>query len=169
MKKLAALAVCAFALAGCSADVSVGDTTVSQSELETQVEKMYTPDDPDATVAADCAGDLDAEVDATQDCHLEVGKETADVRVTVTEVDGSDTKFDATPFVPADRVAETIKGSLVDQGYQVDQVTCESELLGVVDEKISCAAKPSEGDGTVEATVTSVDGLMVNFDYKVVS
>ena len=73
MKKYAALAVCVLALAGCSAEVNTGDETVSQADLEKQVSGMFTPDDPDATIDAGCEGDLDAKVDATQDCHLTVG------------------------------------------------------------------------------------------------
>ena len=165
---LAALAFSAFALAGCSADVSV-DKTVSQSELEKKVAGMYTPDDPDATVDASCDGELKADVGETQDCHLEVGQESADVRVEVTSVEGSDTKFDATPFVPADRVADTIKKSLADQGYQVDSVECEGELMGELDETVACTASPATGEGKIEAQVTEVRGLMVNFNYKVVS
>lgn len=169
MKKYAALAVCVLALAGCSAEVNTGDETVSQADLEKQVSGMFTPDNPDATIDASCEGDLDAKVDATQDCHLTVGDQDADVRVQVTSVDGSDTKLDATPFVPADKVADTIKGSLTDQGYKVDTVDCEEELMGEVGQTATCTAAPSSGDGTIEAKVTSVDGLMVNFNYKVVS
>lgn len=169
MKTYAALAVCVLALAGCSAEVTTGDAeNVSQSDLEDRVTGMYTPDDPDATVDASCSGDLDAKVDASQDCHLTVGDQEADVRVQVTSVDGSDTKLDATPFVPADKVAETIKGSLAEQGYRLDTVDCEQELIGEVGETATCTAAPAKGDGTIEAKVTSVDGLMVNFNYKVV-
>ena len=42
-----------------------------QPSSRKNVAGLYTPDDPDAEVTADCAGDLDAEVDATQDCHLD--------------------------------------------------------------------------------------------------
>jgi len=171
MKKyaaLAALAALVLALTGCSGSGSTGPQSVSQSDLEKQVSGMFTPSDPSASVDASCAGDLTAKVDATQDCHLVVGKETADVRVTVTSVSGSDTRFDATPFVPADRVAETIKGSLAQQGYRLDSVDCQGELMGKVGETATCTASPAKGSGKIRATVTSVDGLLVNFDYKVV-
>jgi hypothetical protein len=168
MLKLAATLVCVLGLAGCSAEVSTSKT-VSQSEVEKQVAGALTVEDGVATPDVTCSGSLDAAVDATQDCHLESSDVASDVRVTVTSVDGSDAEFDIVPFLSADFVAEQILGSLSDQGYQVDTVECEGELLGVVDETVACTAQPSDGEGTVEATVTSVDGLDVNFDYEVVS
>lgn len=175
MTKLAALALSAVAvaalsgcLAGCSASVSTS-RSVDRADLENQLTTMYTPDDPSASIDATCGGDLAAKVDATQDCHLEVGEQTADVRVAVTSVDGSDTKFDVTPFVTADKVAATIEKSLTDQGYQVDSVDCEAELVGEKGRTVDCTAAPADGDGRIVATVSSVKGLLVDFDYEVVS
>ncbi|GAB3791242.1 DUF4333 domain-containing protein [Nocardioides ungokensis] len=170
MTKYAALAVLLLAITGCSGSVSTSSEpkAVSQSDLEQQVSGMYTPNDPQATVGASCSGDLTAKVDATQDCHLTVGKQSADVRVTVTSVDGSDTKFDAVPFIPGTKVADTIKSSLTSQGYNVDSVDCQGELMGKVGETATCTVAPAKGGGTIEATVTKVDGLLVNFNYKVV-
>jgi hypothetical protein len=165
--KLAVLTFSVVVLACCSAGVA-SSRSVSQSDLEEQVVETITPDDAKATVDATCADDLDRKVDATQDCHVEIGDETADVRVNVTGVDGNEVEFDLTPYVPTDRVAETIQDALGDEGFQVDSVECEDELLGVVGEVVTCSARPAEGDGTTEATVTSVHGLKVNFDYEVV-
>jgi len=164
---LAAVA-CTTALAGCSFSIG-GPDAVTQSELEKQVADLYTADDPEAEITADCEGELAAEVDATQDCHVNVGEESADVHVTVTKVEGEDVEFEAAPFVPAERVADTIKASLGDQGFQVDSVECEDELAGELGATTTCAAQPAEGDGTIEVKVTQVDGLMVNFNYEVVS
>lgn len=168
MKKYAALAVLLLAITGCSGSVTTGPKAVSQSDLEKQVSGMYTPNDPQATVGATCDGDLTAKVDATQDCHLTVGKQSADVRVTVTSVDGDNTKFDAVPFVPGAKVADTIKSSLTSQGYNVDTVDCPGELMGKVGQTATCTAAPAKGGGKIEATVTKVDGLLVNFNYKAV-
>lgn len=167
MRRILALAACALVLTGCS--FSFGSTTVSTSELNKKVAGMYTADDPNATVKADCAGPLKGEEGARQDCHMTVGQETADVHIEVTKVDGSDVNFSATPYIPADRVAETIKSSLDQQNINVDTVTCDGELLGKPDESTACTAQPAQGDGKLEVDVTKVDGLLVNFNYKVVS
>lgn len=165
MRKYLALLACTAAFVGCSTTAD----SVTQSELEKQVASLYTADDPEADITADCEGALDAKVDATQDCHLDVGEESADVHVVVTEVGEEDVNFEATPYVPAERVAETIKSSLADQGYEVESIECEDELVGELDSTTTCTATPAEGAGTIEAKVTSVDGLMVNFNYEVVA
>lgn len=162
------VAVSVLVLSGCSFSFG-GPDAVTQAELEKQIAALYTPDNPGETIEAECAGTLAAEVDATQDCHLTVGEEEADVHVVVTKVGDEEVDFEATPFVPAERVAETIKSSLADQGYQVDTVECDGELLGQLDETTTCTAAPADGEGTIEVKVTSVEGLMVNFNYEVVS
>lgn len=168
MRSFVAALACSFAVAGCSFSVG-GPDTVTEAELEKKLAGLYEPDNPDVEIEADCAGTLEAEVDATQDCHLTVGEEEADVHVVVTKVGDEDVDFEATPYVPADRVAETIKASLGDQGYQVDSVECDDELVGELDATTTCTASPADGEGAIEVKVTSVDGLMVNFNYEVVS
>lgn len=168
MRKYVALLACTAVLTGCSFSVGGADA-VTQADLEEQISGLYTADDPEAEITADCAGELAAEVDAQQDCHVNVGEEEADVHVVVTKVNDGDVDFETTPYVPAERVAETIKSSLADQEYEVDTVECEAELLGQLDETTTCTAQPADGEGTIEVSVTQVDGLMVNFNYEVVS
>ena len=162
------VAICAVLVASCSFSLGGADA-VTTSELEKQIASLYTADDPEAEITAECDGELKAEVDATQECHLEVGEESADVRVVVTKIEDDVVDFESTPFVPADRVAETIKNSLSSQGYEVETVECADELPGELDATATCTATPADGSGTIEATVTSVEGLMVNFDFEVVS
>ncbi|WP_372729915.1 DUF4333 domain-containing protein [Nocardioides sp.] len=166
MRSIAAVAVSLLALSGCSTQVSE-TAIVSQAQLETQVSALFTAADPEVEVVATCAGDLGARVGATQDCHLDIGKQDADVRVRVTEIVGKQTKFVTTPFVPATRVAKNIARSLRKQGYRVDQVVCQSELIGEVGAKAICVLAPADRDGKVRAKVKSVKGLKVNFDYRV--
>jgi hypothetical protein len=168
MRPIALAAVLALLLTGCSFSFG-GPEAVEQAELEKKVAGLYEADDPDTELTADCEGDLAAEVDATQDCHISGGDQSADVRVVVTDVGDEQVDFEATPFVPADRVAETIKASLADQGITVETVDCADELLGEVDATTTCTAAPAEGEGTIEVVVTSVEGLMVNFNYEVVA
>ena len=152
-------------LTGCSFSMG-GASAVSQEDLEKQVAGLYEAEDD---ITAECEGELPAEVDATTDCHLSVGDAEADVHVTVSKVDGDDVEFTSAPYVPADKVAETIKSSLGSQGYQVETVECEDELAGKLEATTTCTAQPAEGDGTIEVTVTQAQGLMINFDYEVVS
>ena len=155
-------------LGGCSFEIGGADA-VSKTELEKQVAGLYTADNPDDEITATCEGELAAEVDATTDCEVLVGEETANVHVTVSKVDGSDVEFELAPYVPAERVAETIKANLASQNYQVETVECEDELAGELEATTTCQALPADGDGTIQVTVTQVDGLLVNFNYEVVA
>ena len=158
MRKYAAFIACALvALTGCS--VSVGGLGRARADgrthrrvdavadLEDLVAGSVTPDDEGAEVSAECAGGIDVEVDATQDCHLTVGEQIADVHFVVTEVDdGEIVDADITPYLPADRVAETIQVSLEDQGSTVDSVECEGELAGEKGATMSCTATAGTQD-----------------------
>lgn len=172
MRKYAALAACTLVLAACSSEsgeAEAGPTRLAQADLEKRVAGRYTAEEPGAQVVASCEGGLEAEKGATQDCHMQVGDETADVRVFYTERGEEAVDFTATPFVPADRVAETIATSLAEQGVRVRRIECRAELMGELDATTTCIARPARGEGRIVATVTSVDGLMVNFNYEVVA
>ncbi|MGZ4465913.1 MAG: DUF4333 domain-containing protein [Nocardioides sp.] len=170
MKPAAVLAALALAgvpgvlLAGCEA--GVGPRTVARADLEQQLTRTYAAGNDALDVT--CSGDLAAEIGSTQDCQLQSGADSANARVKVDSVDGGDVHFVVTPFVPAARVAETIREQLAHQGYRVDTVTCAAELVGRVGEASACTAVPAQGGGTITATVTRVRGLRVSFDYRLV-
>lgn len=151
-----------------SCSFSIGSTTVSQEELEKQVtasvEKAST-DDPEFTVA--CDGTLEGEVGATQVCWVtdaEGGKTGLDVEVT--EVDGSDVSFSWEPFIAAADVVAAITDLAEQQGITVESLECDGDLPGKVDETISCTGTPADTVGDLDVTVTSVEGLQVNFDVQ---
>ena len=170
---VASLALAALAGCGSSGDASTSvdpGASLARADLEKRLSTMYTTaSDPTGSIDASCRGDLAAEVDATQDCRLEVGGQSADVRVRVSSVSGSDPKLDVTPFLTADKVAASITRSLAAKGFGVDSVDCASDLVGEKGRTVDCTAAPADGDGRIVATVSSVDGLRVRFDYEVVS
>jgi hypothetical protein len=168
MKLVVLLSVILLILAGC-ADGAAPERSISRSDLESKVAEIYPPKSPDTKVTVRCEGGLPAELDATQECRVSVNKQRAQVRVTVSEVQGDDTTLEAEPFVPADRVAEELLAALTDEGYHVEKVACPSELPGSVGSQVTCTVTPNRGDGGVVATVTAVRGLHVDFDYEAVS
>lgn len=127
---------------------------------------MYPAKDASTTVTVACDAGLSLDPGATQDCLVKVNKQEAEVRVTVTEVQGDDAKIDGVPLVLADRVAKELLTALMAEGYSIEKVRCPSELTGRVGESITCTATPNTGGGRVLATVTAVRGLHVDFDYK---
>ena len=149
------------ALSACS-----GEVTVAQSELEEQLTEQITPDNPEDEVSVECEGDLAGEVDATVDCPATIGEDPVTVRVLVTGVDGTDVEYDLTPVVESDDVAATIEETLTGQDYPVESVTCDGELVGVIDQTQTCAVANTDGEEiSVEATVTSVEGFLIGFDF----
>ena len=88
------------------------------------------------------------------------------MRVLVTAVDGTDIEYELTPVVEADDVAASIEETLVGQDFPVESVTCEGELIGENDETQLCSVTDAESkEIEVEATVTSVDGFLIGFDF----
>lgn len=149
------------ALAACS-----GEVTVAQAELEEQLTEQITPDNPEDEVTVECEGDLAGEIDATIDCPTTIGEDPVTVRVLVTAVDGTDVEYELTPVVEADDVATTIEETLAGQDFPVESVTCEGELIGELDHSQLCSVTNAAGDEmAVEATVTSVDGFLIGFDF----
>ncbi|MGZ5404614.1 MAG: DUF4333 domain-containing protein [Nocardioides sp.] len=153
--------VAVLALAACSEDAAV-----AQPDLEERLTEQITPDDPEDEVSVECEGDLAGEVDAEVDCPTTIGEDPVTLRVLVTAVDGSDLEYELTPVIEADDVAATIEETLTGQDYPVESVTCEGELIGEIDVTQTCAVTNSSGDEiAVEATVTSVEGFLIGFDF----
>ena len=139
------------------------------AELEEFVADSVTPDDADAEVTADCAGGIDVEVDATQDCHLVVGEETADVHFVVTEVEDGEVDGRRLHAVrPGDRLAEVVTQQFAGQGTVLDEVQCDEELTGEAKATTTCDATAGTQEARIEVEVTEVDGLFINFHMQVV-
>ena len=158
-------------LSACSGEVSVGGpATVERADLEAELSANMSGPDADQFDVA-CEGDLEAEVEATQDCLITFSEDgsTTGVRLVVTAVEGDEVEFDQTLFIPAGEVADAVERTYAEPGLTIDEVTCAGELLGEEGATTTCDIASSEGDVTVEATTTTVDGLVVNFDLTVVS
>lgn len=163
--RAAVVAIAVLLLSSCS--FSFGSTTVSKAELEKQVKATITPDDPSAEFTVACDGTLKGEVDATQDCYATDSQgSTTGLHVKVTEVDGNNVKFSYDPFIAPEDVAAAIKDLATQQGITVETLTCDDELPGKEGESIVCSGTPVDSVGDLTVTVTSVDGLQVNFNVE---
>lgn len=141
--------------------------SISRTELQSQVAGMYPADTEETTVRVRCDGELAAAEGASQECRVKVDQQRAAVRVSVTDVVGTEVRIDSVLVVPAVRVARELLEALSSEGFDVDEVTCPGELLGRVDEQVTCTVTPNTGSGEVTATVTKIRGLRVDFDYAV--
>ncbi|GEP37528.1 hypothetical protein NPS01_11910 [Nocardioides psychrotolerans] len=141
--------------------------SISQSELESQVAGMYPAKDDTTTVRVTCEGELPATRGAAEECRVQVDRQRATVRVSVTEVVAEEVRIDSVLVVSADRVAQELLEALTGEEFVVDEVVCPDELLGRVGEQLTCTVTPNTGSGKVIATVTKIRGLRVDFDYAV--
>ena len=145
-----------------------GDPTVTQAQLEEEVASRVSGADADKVEVA-CEGDMTAKVGATQDCEATAAGTSTGIRLTVDAVEGEEVEFSQTLFVSATELASAVDGFFTDQGIKVTGVTCGGELVGVKGESATCeVTSSSDGDATVRATTSNVDGLLVNFDIEVV-
>lgn len=165
----ALLGAAAFALAGCSGEVSVGeDPSVEQSTIEEQLAEGFSGDGAE-TVEVACEGDLAAEEGATQDCLATFNGEDIGVRVTVDQVNETDVDYSPVFYVTVEELEATVEETYVGQGVSVDSVTCDGELLGEVGATASCEVTSAvDGDATIEAVTTSADGPDIAYDLNVV-
>lgn len=141
-------------------------TELTQADLEQQIAGRYEPDDPKDTLSAVCEGGLRAEADATRDCTVTTGDQEVGVRARVTDAGADDLGLETTAFLPPEMVADAIASSLEIQGYEEVVATCDGDLMGEVGDAIVCTVTTPEGDTTVDVDVTSVEGLLINFDFK---
>lgn len=81
-------AVLALGLSGC------GDVTVSQETVERTVSERLEAQVGQKPDKIECPGDLAAKAGETMKCTLTAGSDELGVNVQVTEVDGTDVKFD---------------------------------------------------------------------------
>lgn len=155
-------------MAACSFSGSVGDTTVSKDQVQSQISEKVAEQGGTKPDSVTCPGDLKAQVGATLDCKMAEGAKNYGVNVTVTSVDGKTVNFDIVQTVDKDAVAEQIAHQLTQQvGRAPESVTCPADLKGDKGETLRCELTDSGATYGVTVTVTSVDGGDVKFDFKV--
>lgn len=139
---------------------------LSQADLEGQIAGMYEPEKPKEKLSVACEGPLSATEDASRDCTVTTGDQEVGVRALVTDVEADDLGIETTPFLPPETVAGAIAQSLEIQGYDDVEAGCDGDLIGETGEAVVCEVQTPQGDTTVNVDVTSVDGLLINFDFK---
>jgi hypothetical protein len=132
--------------------------------LETELGSRVSMEDDSKTLVVECDGGLEAEDGATQDCHVSSEGEVVGIQVTTTDPRSMD--FDMEAFLDPEAVEESMMSTLEEQGRAPQDVACDGELVGEVGASQTCTVTMADRDLPVTATVTSVDGLVVNFDFE---
>jgi hypothetical protein len=85
----------AMALAACEEEVSIGDKTVSSSEVESKATEALTAKVGQAPASIDCPNDLDAKAGESETCTLTAKDGTKyEMTATIKSVDGDTANFD---------------------------------------------------------------------------
>lgn len=190
---LSALAVLVLLSAvGCSGSVSIGDKTVSASELEKEVSPIVAKQVGGKPDKISCKS-LEAKVGANSTCQVTVNGENLLLKVTATKVEGTDVKFSiavqdaggsttttepkrpstpegsgsATAIIPKELQRQVTAGIKAQVGQDPPPVTCDAPLEGVVGATGFCYLMDGTKRYEIALTVTSVEGRQVLFDFEV--
>jgi hypothetical protein len=151
----------------CSCSIGTSSHAVSKNDVAQQITSKLTDAAGNKPDSVSCPSDLEAKVGAQLNCTMKVKKQTFNVNVTVTSVNGSDVKFDMVETVDKDQVASIISDKLTPRlGGKPDPVTCPDNLKGVQGATLRCQLTSNGDTYGVNLTVTDVDAGDVNFDIQ---
>ena len=144
--------------AACSAPTSAGDAgPTGREELEQRVLARARADEGTGRVTVSCEGGLAGEEGAVRDCRIAHGGRELGLRVTRSGQD-----LHLLPFLTGDQL-EAVIGSGLDEPATVD---CPDRLYGEVGRTAGCRLERDGRSEHLVATVTAVDGLMIDLDYE---
>ena len=165
---LAAAAVTGTTLTGCSVNVSAGAPVVAKADLQKDIsDRMEKGGQKPQSVT--CKDDLKGEVGKNVTCEVTISDTNQiDAIVTVTKVDGSTVSYDTAPALSKEQLEKSVARLVAGTASGVaESVTCESGLEGKQGAEAKCDVTDVEGTTTkVTATVTEVQGLLMNFDVN---
>lgn len=158
-------AAVAASVAGCGFEIADGVPTVTTADLQADVTERFAEagERPQSVV---CKDPLVGEVGQTARCDVVMSPTNSFAPiVSVTGVDGATIDYELMPALSREQLERAV-ARLVDDagGPPASQVTCSSDLLGRLGEVARCDVVAAGITLRRTAEVTSVDGLMMNFD-----
>lgn len=166
-------------VSACSASFSAG-ASLSEEKTEKQLAQLLEkqtgvrPDD------VDCPGDLPGKKDAVLKCSVSATGETHTVKLTVTEVDGTNIKYrykvvestgtslPTNPTVDKATLEKKVADILEQEvGQRPDKIDCPGDLTGTVGETMRCTLTAGTDQLGLTVTVRAVEGSNVDFGVKV--
>jgi len=144
--------------AGCSAPATdAGPAPTGREDLERQVLQRARADAGTGRVTVTCEGGLAGDAGAVRDCRISHGGREMGLRVTRSGAD-----LDLLPFLTGDQLEAAI-GAGLEQPATLD---CPDRLYGEVGRTAGCRLEQDGRARHLVATVTGVDGLMIDLDYE---
>jgi hypothetical protein len=146
-------------LSGCSTP------TVARADLQSDIADRLQKagQKPDSVT---CSADLEGVVGKTTKCEVVLSPTNAiEPIVTVTKVDGTTVSYEMTPALSRAQLEKSV-GDIVAKhtGQDIKSVMCESGLEGKEGNKARCQVVSASETRHDTVTVTTVKGLLMNFD-----
>lgn len=162
---LAALAATAAGVAGCTLDASGAVPTVAGPDLQSDIAERLTGagEQPQSVT---CKDDLVGEVGQTARCDVVMSPTNSfEPLVTVTGVDGPTIDYEMKPALSQEQLERAVERLLgVGGAAGSDAVACRSGLIGEIGAVAVCDVTTAGVTLRRTAEVSSVEGLMMNFD-----
>lgn len=162
---LAMLAAVTAPTAGCGLTVSRGVPAVATSDLQSDIATRFA-EAGNNPQSVSCKDPLIGEVGQTARCDVVMSPTNSfEPIVTVTSVDGQAIDYELVPALSKEQLERAV-ARLVDEagGPPTSDVMCLNGLLGVMGESAQCDVTADGVTLRRTAEVTSVEGLMMNFD-----
>jgi Domain of unknown function (DUF4333) len=166
IKAVAALATVWPLVSGCDASVGVGATpAVAKDALQTDIAgRLAKAGEQPQSVT--CKEDLVGVVGKTTRCEVVVSPTNSfEPVITVTGVDGSSINYEMRPAVSKEQLEKAVSRLVAGAArQQVTSVSCQSGLEGKVGATAQCDVDAGGAKLRRTVEVSSVEGLMMNFD-----
>lgn len=176
--KVGAQLDCTMKSNGKNYDVNVTVTSVNGSDVKfdmvQKIDKTQIASDISAKLtdgagnkpdSVTCPDNLLAKVGAQLNCTMNAKSQTYNVNVTVTNVSGTNVKYDMVETVDKAQVASVISNKVTPLlGVTPDSVTCPDNLKGVEGATLRCQVSSGGKNYGATVTVTDVDAGDVSFN-----
>jgi Domain of unknown function (DUF4333) len=158
----AAVLVCA-ATAGCGSETP----TVASADLQADITKRL--DDAGQTPqSVTCQTDLEGVVGKSTVCEVVLSETNAiEPIVEVTKVEDTTVSYEMTPALSKEQLERSVAALVTESaGEKATEVTCQSGLKGEEGTEANCSMELGGEPLDTVVTVTTVDGLLMNFEVN---
>lgn len=152
-------------MVGCGIDTADGAPVVSTADLQSDIAERFAEAGTDPQ-SVTCKEPLVGEVGQTARCDVTLSPTNSfEPIVTVTGVDGATVDYELIPALSVEQLERAVARLVAADGGPPDSVvTCRTGLLGQPGEVSHCDITSDAVTLRRTAEVTSIDGLMMNFD-----
>jgi hypothetical protein len=163
--RVAVLVATAWSMAGCGLDTEEGVPAVTTLDLQSDIAERFAEAGEQPELVT-CKEPLIGEVGQTARCDVVMSPTNSFAPiVAVTSVDGAKIDYELMPALSQEQLEKAVARLVADAGGPpASQVTCRSGLIGQIGEVSHCDVTAAGITLRRTAEVTSVDGLMMNFD-----